>query len=255
MIEHTINGINLITGSWPLEPGLPTIIFIHGAGNSGMFWKEQVRGLTDICNTVAIDLPGHGRSGGDGRTSISGYAYDVRAAADALQAHKPVVCGLSMGGAVALQLLIDEPQRYSAGILINSGARLKVLPTIFDAIMNDYPGYVRSLASFAASPKTDPAALADMLSDAGKCRPSVAAGDFSACNAFDCMAQLGAISVPVLVLTAGDDRLSPSKYGAYLAANIRNSKTAHIADAGHMSPVEKPEEVNAAIRGFISMFF
>jgi pimeloyl-ACP methyl ester carboxylesterase len=76
-------------------------------------------------------------------------------------------------------------------------------------------------------------------------------GDFQACDAFDVMGQLDLINVPVLVLTASDDILTPPKYGSYLAGNVKDAYSVNIDDAGHFSPIEKPIEVNNAIHGFL----
>jgi pimeloyl-ACP methyl ester carboxylesterase len=53
------------------------------------------------------------------------------------------------------------------------------------------------------------------------------------------------------VLTAEDDKLTPPKYGDFLVQNIKNAERVHIADAGHIAPLEKSNEVNAAITVFI----
>lgn len=252
MIDKNIGGFQFIAGRWPLDPGKPTVVFIHGAANSRMFWKAQVGGLSAGANTVAPDLPGHGMSGGEGRDSVAGYAAAVRDFISAIGADRPVVCGLSMGGAIALHLLIDLGRECRAGIIINSGARLKVLPAIFDMIRNDYRAFCGSLAKFAASPETDPTLLADAVAETEKCDPSVAYDDFSACNSFDMMNGLDAIAVPVLVIASADDILSPPKYAQYLKDRIPGSKIVTVQAAGHMSPVEKPGEINDAIRNFLA---
>jgi len=251
MIEKNIQEIQFIAGQWPLQESRPTIVFIHGAGNSSMFWKAQVEGLAGTMNTVAIDLPGHGQSAGNGRASIADYAMIVAEFMEAIKIPTPVPCGLSMGGAITLQLLIDSRDRYKAGIVINSGARLKVAPMIFDLIKNNYQGFADALSMFAASAKTDPARLQGIIEDTRKCNPEIAYNDFLACNEFDVMTRLGEISAPVLVLTAEDDQLSPPKFGQFLAEKIAGARHVSISAAGHMSPVEKPEDVNQAISDFI----
>jgi pimeloyl-ACP methyl ester carboxylesterase len=252
MVEKKINGIKFSAGRWPLVADRPTVLFIHGSGNSRAFWNAQVEGLAETANTVALDLPGHGGSDGPRLDSVSAYAVAVAGFIDAIEAPAPVPSGLSMGGAIALQLLLDGKRDYRAGILINTGARLRVAPMILELIKSDYSSYVESLPAVAASPKTDPSLLKGLMDEAAKCDPDTAYGDFMACNTFDVMARLGEICVPVLVLTAEDDRLSPPKYGQYLKEHIANSRLAHIADAGHMSPVEKANEVNGTIAEFLA---
>ena len=97
----------------------------------------------------------------------------------------PVICGLSIGGAIVLQLLIDEPDNYKAGIVVNAGAKLKVMPLIFETIEKDYPGFVNSMYSLGASQKTDPAKIKPLADSMLLCPPEVTRKAFSACDAFD----------------------------------------------------------------------
>ncbi len=251
MKEMDLNGTPIIAGGWPLNHSLPTIIFIHGAAGSKRFWEAQVRGLAEICNTVAIDLPGHGSSTGSGSDSIASYADAVENFIHELNAPLPVPCGLSMGGAIALYMLLEGRIDYKAGIIINSGARLRVMPAIFELIQNNYSGYVSSLPVMGASPKTDPAKLSDIIADAERSIPAVSYGDFTACNSFDVTGRLGEINANLLVMTAEEDRLAPPKLGKFIHDNVTGSKYVNIIEAGHFSPVEKPAEVNNVMREFI----
>jgi pimeloyl-ACP methyl ester carboxylesterase len=77
-------------------------------------------------------------------------------------------------------------------------------------------------------------------------------GNFKACDSFDVTEKLSLIEVPVLVLTGNDDNVTPLKYGTFLEKNIKNAKLVNIEDAGHLSPIEKPNEVNRSIHDFLS---
>jgi len=251
MFENKINGMNFISGAWPLDPGKPTVIFIHGSGGSSVMWKAQVKGLSGSFNTIAIDLPGHGKSEGFGMSSVKAYSDAVAGFIKDIEAPSPVACGLSMGGAISLQLLLDNKEMFKTGILINTGAKLRVLPLILNMVQNDYKSYVDSFALTAAAPTTDYGVMMDIIEANAQCNPFVVYNDFMACDSFDVMSRLPEISMPVLVMTAVEDKLSPPKYGTYLADNIKNSSLVSIEGAGHMSPVEKPEEVNGAIADYI----
>lgn len=251
MYESTIEGIAFTAGRWPLDPGLPTVVFIHGAGGSRVLWSGQVKALAEEMNTVALDLPGHGGSGGGGMVRVEDYAAAVNGFVSALHAHRPVPCGLSIGGAVVLQLLLEYPGRYEAGMVVNSGARLRVAPFIFETIEKDFRAFLDAAPAFSISEKTDPARTRPLLDAMAACPPSVTLGDFRACDAFDVMERLGEIEVPVLVLTASDDKMTPVKYGNYLAERIGRSTLVGIEDAGHLCPMEQPERVTRAIREFI----
>jgi pimeloyl-ACP methyl ester carboxylesterase len=214
-------------------------------------WDAQVEALKDRANTVAIDLPGHGRSGGGGRSQVPEYARVVMDFIDTLPAPRPIPCGLSLGGAIAQQLLLDFPERFAAGILVSTGARMKVPPMLLEAIQKDYAAFVPWIGTFEFSSKTSAEVVKKYLDDSLKCAPASTFGDFSACDRFDVMASIASITVPVLVVSGSDDVLTPPKYVDYLEKNITNARRAHIADSGHMVPLEKPAEFNRAVGGFL----
>ena len=251
MVQREANGIAFVSSGWPLDRARPTLIFIHGAGGSHILWQGQVDGLAERVNAVAIDLPGHGESMGEGMLTIEGYAQAVADFTRAIEAPRPVPCGLSMGGAITQQLLLDHSDACCAGILIGSGARLRVMPLILKKIEENFTAYVDSFLSFAASKKTDPERLRPISEATAKCSPRVALGDFKACDAFDVMERLPLIEAPVLVITSEEDKLTPPKYGIFLEEKIKKASRVHIEDAGHLAPAEKPDEVNRAIEAFL----
>ncbi len=241
-----------VCGKWPLEEDKPTLVFVHGAGGSSVLWETQVKGLEDHANTIAVDLPGHGDSPGSGKDSITGYAGEVAGLVREIDPPSPVIAGLSMGGAIAQQCLLDYAGLFRAGVLISTGARLKVMPAIFEKIETDFPGFLELIEKFAISSSTDPARLSRILEDNARRDPEVVIGDFRACDAFNVMDRLYEIKAPVLVITAEDDRLTPPKYGDCLSENIPGASRVHIAEAGHLVAAEKPDEVNRSIAEFLS---
>ncbi len=251
MEDRKTNGIGYITGRWPLDPAKSTIVFIHGAGGSSAFWSAQVQGLDARANTVALDLPGHGRSGGNGKTKIEDYVQAVIDFIKQVDMPTPIPCGLSMGGAITQQLLLDYQDQFKAGILISTGAKLKVAAAIFDAIENDYNGFVDMVGKLAASKKAGPGLVQSIKDEMTRCKPEITYGDFKACNRFNIIERLSSIKIPVLVVSAQDDKLTPPKYADVLEKTIKNAARAHIMDAGHVVPIEKPAEVNQAIMEFL----
>ncbi len=251
MQERKTNGIGYLAGDWPLDPEKSTIVFIHGAGGSSAFWQEQINGLSAHVNTVAIDLPGHGRSQGTGKSKVEEYARTVVDLIQAIDVPKPVVCGFSLGGAISQLLLLDYPNRFESGILISTGSKIPVGLAFFKSIENDYNGFVEWISKLAASKKTDPKLVSPFTEDFLRCKPEIAFGDFRACDRFDVTERLSAIDVPVLVVTAEDDKLTPPKYGEALEKGIKNATRAHIMAAGHIVPMEKSDEINKTILRFL----
>lgn len=229
----------------------PTLVFIHGAGESALLWEAQVEGLGHVANTIALDLPGHGKSGGAARKSVPEYAAFVAEFITRLALPRPVPCGLSMGGAITQQLLLDHGGLFQEGIIVSSGARLRVWPGLFDLLLKDPDGYVAWIDRMGFSPKTPEPVKRPFLEDSRQADPEVAWGDFKACDAFDVMSRLAEIRQRVLVISAEDDRLTPPKYGEYLEQHIAGARRVHILDAGHFVPIENPAAVNAAIASFL----
>ena len=251
MDAQKISEIHFVAGNWPLDPDKATIFFIHGSGGSHFLWNAQVDALSPNANTIAIDLPGHGASDGKGLNSVTDYAEAVLDFIDATGASEPILCGLSLGGAIVQQLLIDHPGRFAAGILVGTGARLKVMPAIFEAIEKNDGSFIHMLNQYAFSPQTETAVKKPMLDDTARCAPEVTYADFEACNGFDVMERLTEIQAPVLVVTAEDDKMTPPKYGDFLESGIPNVSRAHIAAAGHFMPVEQPKAFNQAVVDFL----
>jgi len=231
--------------------GAPAVCFVHGTGGSSQVWKNQLDGLADLGIIMALDLPGHGRSGGSIPKRIDDAAAVVAGFLDALRLPRVVIGGHSMGGAIAQQLALSYPERVAGVILIGTGARLRVLPRLLDLLATDEPRGVdllMSLAVGAAAPAELRAALHRSTAD----NPAgVVLGDLQACDRFDVMSRIAAVQAPALVICGDEDQLTPPKYARFLSERIAGASVSVIAGAGHYVQAEKPRETTAAIREFI----
>ena len=228
-----------------------TILFLHGAGGSHHTFRDQWAGLKGTARLVIPDLPGHGRSGGLPLDTVAASAAWVAALAKELRLSRFVLAGHSMGGAIALQAALDRAKGIEALVLIGTGARLKISPVIFDGIGNRYREFAPELVEWMTSAASSSLLREDVTHDVLSTRPSTFLADFHACNGFDVMTRLGEIRVPTLVVSGDDDRLTPLKYGEYLATNIPGAVLKIIHGAGHLAMLEKPSEVNAVVSAFL----
>jgi pimeloyl-ACP methyl ester carboxylesterase len=229
----------------------PALVLIHGAGGSHLHWPGVLRNLAQA-DVYALDLPGHGRSGVKGRSSIADYADSVLGFMDALGLDSVIPIGHSMGSAIALALALKVPDRVDGLILVGSGARLRVLPALLAGTLEDFGPTVKTIVEYCygggAADGMKRAAVGQML----ELSPQVVHDDFAACDAFDVMENLGAVRAPTLVVTGAEDIMTPPKYARYLAEHIPDSRLVLVEGAGHMVMLEQPETVAQATSEFLS---
>jgi pimeloyl-ACP methyl ester carboxylesterase len=225
-------------------------VFIHGAGGSSASWYFQ-RELQSSMEVIALDLPGHGNSPGPAPASVEGFRDAVREALLSLGLEKCYLAGHSMGGAIAMSLALSYPEAVKGLILIGTGAKLKVMPEFLEGIVKDKENTVRSIIELAFGRNTPPSVKEEGFREMMKCDAQTIFNDYYACDHFDVMASLGEITVPTLILCALSDVLTPPKYSEFLNWKIKGSQIELIQGAGHLMMIEKPAEVNKAIRGFV----
>jgi pimeloyl-ACP methyl ester carboxylesterase len=232
--------------------GSPAVCLVHGTGGSSAVWEHQLDGLADLGRIVAVDLPGHGRSGGAITKRIEDAAAVVAEFLDEMEIGKIVVGGHSMGGAIAQQFALAYPNRVEGLILVGTGARLRVLPRLLELLATDYERGVDLLMSLAVGPDA-PAELRKALHRAtADTAPGVVLGDLQACNAFDVMRRISTVTAPTLVICGEEDQLTPPKYARFLGEHIAGARVVVVPGAGHYVQVEKPRETTAAIREFVA---
>jgi pimeloyl-ACP methyl ester carboxylesterase len=219
-----------------LQPKAP-LVLVHGAGGNLMHWPGELRRLPDH-EVYALDLPGHGRSGGSGRTDIGAYTEVVREFADALNLPAFVLGGHSMGGAIALEFALRYGGRLAGLILVGTGASLRVAPEILTGIQNDVEGTTALLAEWAHGVRLDPNLQRIYLRRLREVDPQVLAADFLACDAFDRRADVAAVTAPALTLSGDADRMTPVKYSQFLATEMPGARLIILSGAGHMVMLE-----------------
>ena len=226
------------------------LVLIHGSGGSRQSWPARLRTLAGA-RVYALDLPGHGESGGDPLPTVDALAAWVDELMTTLGASDVTLCGHSLGGAVALTAALDAPAWLSGIVLAGTGARLRVHPGILATVQHDFDAAATLMGQFLFGPDVAPAvaeAASAPIRDAGA---AVLLADFLACDAFDLMERLGEIETRTLVVAATEDRLTPIKYARFLAEAISGARL-HVLDGpGHMMALERPEAFAEVVAGFL----
>lgn len=229
----------------------PVLIPVHGSGGSGAHWPETIRRLP-IASVFTPDLPGHGRSTGNGRNSVPDYADIIDAFVAALKLKTVILMGHSLGGAIAMALALRSPPRLSGLILVGTGARLRVTRAILEGLLSDRAAAVDVICELLFGPDAPQSLIERIRKEMLTIAPSVIHGDFTACDQFDMMDRIGKIRLPCLVISGAEDRLTPPGYGEYLCNHIPGARHVVINGAGHMVALEKSKEFVQAVTDFIT---
>lgn len=231
----------------------PTVCCIHGSGGSKAVWKSQSR-LSDRFPIVTLDLSGHGHSDDvdakPGYETLGAYADDVVAVADATDA--TVLCGNSLGGAVALWIALERDLPIDGLILAGTGAKLAVLRDLLDWLESDFD---RAIEFLHGDDRLfhDAAAEYVELSKAAmrETGRAVTERDFQSCHSFDVRDRLEEIEIPALAVVGEHDGLTPPRYHDFLAERIDDCTRAVVADAAHLAMIEQPTAFNAVVAEFL----
>lgn len=240
------------------------VIFLHGMPLDHRMWRHQAAALAGRCRVLIPDLRGFGRTGGAGdKTTMDQLADDVLALLDVLQITVPVtVCGLSMGGYLALLLARKAPERLRALILCDCRSQSDAPEVaanrgvLADRVLTEGSRVIAESMLprlFASRTNERNPVAVDQVRDvilAGSPR-GIAAAQRGMAERPDLTASLGEIAVPTLVICGEEDAISPLAEMQSLAGQIPGSEFVPAPGAGHMAPLEQPETVNAALVSFL----
>ncbi len=228
--------------------GLP-VVFLHGFPHDRSLWAHQRVALSSRLRCIVPDLRGFGESTGVAH-DIDTFADDIAALLDHLELEDAVVCGLSMGGYIALAMWRRHPGRVRGLVLCDTKAGA------------DTPETRTARNELIAKAKAEGAeAVADEVVDAMRAmmaRQSTGAiaGALQALrDRPDSRETLGTITVPTLVLVGEDDVLTPPAEAQAMMALLPPAASARletIAGAGHASCVERPAAVTHALADFLA---
>lgn len=226
------------------------LVLIHGSGGDHTCWPlENLKGVN--ANVYSIDLPGHGGSGGSPSKDMGEYAKTMMAFIEALKLSRVFIAGHSLGGGIALTIGLEAPSWLAGLILVGTGARLRVNPMIFETLEKDPKGAMSMMDSVVFGPEAPQEAKDAIRALGERTAPAVSIADFTACDRFDVMKEVGKIAVPCLVVSGSADVLTAVKYGKFLADGITGAEFVIIEGAGHMMALEKPALFAKAVANFL----
>ena len=225
------------------------MVLVHGAGGNSLLWRRTIQYLSGGAKAYAPNLPGH-PSGPITCDSISCYSESVLAFIAEAGLSRPVVCGHSMGSAVALRLAIDHPESIGGLALVSSGAKMGVDPTILESLRGQPLKAIEQVITPRSFYAIDLGLGREARQALSVSNLPVFLNDYLACQGFDVRAELRSIDAPTLIVCGDKDTMTPPKWAHYLAANIVGSELRFVKDSGHMLPLEKPEPLAGLLQAF-----
>lgn len=239
------------------------VVFIHGFPFDHTMWHNQVEFLKQNYYCITYDVRGLGNSdAGDGQYTIESFTDDLFQIMDELKLNKPVLCGLSMGGYIALRAVERSQERFGGLVLMNTKAapddnegKLKRADGVKKI---NTQGIEKFIAGFVPNCFSDVAInemkdiYEDTLNKSLKSNPAGVKGCLLAmAGRTDTDPFLEKIEIPALVLCGSLDKLIPPPVMRAMSEKIKGSEFAATPRAGHLTPLENPEFVNDVLAGFL----
>lgn len=226
-----------------------TVLFLPGLLCDDALYKAQIQGLSDIADAMFADLTQD--------DSVAGMAARALAAAPSTFA----LCSLSMGGYVALEIMRQAPQRVERLALLDTSAkpdnderkaRRRALMEL--AERGRFKGVTPRLLPSLVAPAHRKGPVADevfaMAERVGK--EAFLRQQTAIMNRPDSRPTLTHIAVPTLVGVGAEDAITPLPEAEEMHDLITGSKLRVFMDAGHLPPLEVPDQVTAALRRWLT---
>jgi len=265
-MQMTINNLTVsYTDEGPDDA--PVIILIHGLPLNKSMWNKQVEMLIENWRVIAYDIRGFGNSdAGSIDFSIELFVDDLLGVMDALKIETAMLCGLSMGGYIALNAVEKFPKRFGGLILCDTNCaadtpearekRMKTIESIQGKGLEQYAN--ESLKNlFAPESFITNKEKIDVVKEmiVGTSVQSITRTLFALSRRQETCTKLYRISIPTLIMVGKEDQITPPEAAKQMQKNIKGSILNIIEHAGHLSNIENSYEFNAKLRKFISSVY
>jgi len=267
--SSVVTNVNNIAVSYSDEGPVEgrVVIFIHGFPLNKSMWDMQIEALKDEYRVIAYDIRGHGDSeSGYDHFSIDLFVKDLLGLMLSLNIEKAVLCGLSMGGYIALNAAINFPEQFDALILSDTSCtadspksrnkRIEVIESIklngIETFADDSINNMFSSGSIAAK-GTEIASVREMIVNTSS--PSIYNSMHALATRKETCSRLAEIKMPVLIMAGDEDKIAPPITAMVMHQNIRGSVFSIIEKAGHLSNMENPYEFNYQVKKFLSTVY
>lgn len=258
----TVNNqpVFIATSGKDINPEKPTWVFIHGAAMDHTIWALFNRYFTSIgANVLAVDLPGHGQSGGAAFTRIEQSTDWLAEVLEQVGVKKAIIAGHSMGSLIAYDFASRYQSHCLGLVLLGFCLPMPVNQMLLDLSQaNDHKAFEMVVEfGYAGSAKLGCAQSPGLwMTQSGlrlmeKSAPGSLFADFTACNEYQSQVDIAAtINCPTLFIAGDSDKMTPARGLKTWHAAIAASHVEIIPGCGHMMMMEKPNQVSALLKNF-----
>ena len=252
IVKKDIDGVSIagwVSGTeW--REGLKHLVFIHGSGGDHTNWVCQYSVLKNDFNILALELPGHGESAGQGERTVARYVAWVKKILSAFDVKRPVLIGHSLGAAVCLAFALEHGDVPAGIVPVGGGVTMWVNPAILDGLLANPAPIVEMAAKLSLAKQNREKFAPALLAGFEKADKRVMQGDFSACNDLNLTEEVQKITVPTLVVCGAEDKMTPPDNSVYLRDHIPGARLELIENAGHFVMMENPQAFNKVLKDF-----
>lgn len=259
-MNEIINGITWTDGGFSKGPA---VIFIHGFPFNRSMWEPQLEALSKSYRTVSYDLRGHGQSEvGDGQYSLEFFVDDLILGMDHLKIENSVVCGLSMGGYIALRAVECYPSRFKGLILCDTKSEADtnevkvkraaaVLAVKKGGVKSFAEGFVRTVLT-EKTLKTKPDLVFSVVTMIqGNSALGICGAILAMAARTDTTAALVKMTLPTLILVGEEDRLTSPSASEAMMKTLPHATLHVIPKAAHLCNLENPAAFNERLLTFL----
>jgi 3-oxoadipate enol-lactonase len=232
----------------------PPILFLHGVGSDKSVWRPQLDHFRGQRTAIAMDYPGYGESELRPGATRDDYARAGLAALDAMGRDTAHICGLSLGGVVAIAMHAIAPRRCVSLTLADTFAVHPDGQAIYDRSIGasrDMRAMAEARVEALLAEPADPAVRSEVVETMARIDPEAFRIGAEAVWLADQRDRVASIAVPTLILCGDQDRPTPPALSEELHAMIPGSRLEMIAGAGHLTNLERPEAFNRLLDDFL----